>query len=304
MFDCLGGSIWLDGHTIPWEHAKIHVMSHALHYGTSVYEGIRSYGTEMFKGLAHYERLLCSANLLDFQIPYTAEALVDATQTLLDQGNYQWGYIRALAWCGSRSMSVSHRTSNVHTAVMIWERPMPYSQIQYDQGLRLHIAQWKRPHPDSAPVHSKAGGLYMISAMAKRAAELQGFDDALLLDTQGRVAEASSSNIFWVRGGQLFTPFPHSFLRGLTRAFVIEEAKRRGIHVEEGDFRLEDILMAEEMFLTGTAVGIVPVASIDTGTACHVFSPGSITRQIQAWYHEALPLHALKGQDALQSVTG
>lgn len=291
MFDCLEGSIWLDGRILPWEDAKIHVMTHALHYGTSVYEGIRSYRQEMFQGLAHYQRLLHSAELLDFHIPYTAETLLHATQQLLDHGNYQLGYIRALSWCGSQSMSVSHRTSNVHTAIMVWERPMPYSAIQYEQGLDLHVARWRRPHPDSAPVHSKAGGLYMISAMAKRTAELEGFDDAVLLDTQDRVAEASSSNLFCVRDQQLITPFPHSFLKGLTRAFVMEEAARKGIRVEEQDFGLEVLLEAQEVFLTGTAVGIVPVASINTGAGRHVFTPGAITRNIQAWYQEALPVH-------------
>ena len=151
MFDRLEGSIWLDGRILPWEEAKIHVMTHALHYGTSVYEGIRSYGKEMFEGLAHYQRLLRSAELLDFQIPYTAETLLHATQQILDQGNYQWGYIRALSWCGSQSMSVSHRASNIHTAIMLWERPMPYTALQYEQGLHLHVAQWRRPHRTSCP---------------------------------------------------------------------------------------------------------------------------------------------------------
>jgi branched-chain amino acid aminotransferase len=290
MFDCLEGVIWLDGRILPWEEAKIHVMTHALHYGTSVYEGIRSYENVMFEGLAHYQRLLRSAELLDFHIPYTAETLFQATQQLLDQGKYTLGYIRALSWCGSQSMSVSHRASNIHTAIMVWERPMPYSPAQYAQGLHLHMARWRRPHPDSAPVHSKAGGLYMISAMAKRAAELQGFDDAVLLDTEGRVAEATSSNLFCVRDQRIITPFPHSFLKGLTRAFVMEEAARRGVPVEERDFGLDQLLNAQEVFLTGTAVGIVPVASIHTGAGRHVFTPGPMTRQVQAWYEAALPV--------------
>ena len=293
MFDELEGSIWLDGRILPWSEAKLHVMTHALHYGTSVYEGIRSYGTQMFKGLSHYQRFLRSAELLDFKVPYTAQALLDATQALLDQGNYQWGYIRALSFCGSQTMTVSHRTSNIHTAIMVWERPMPYSAAQYEHGLNLHVAQWRRPHPQSAPVHSKAGGLYMISAMAKRAAELQGFDDAVMLDTEGRVAEASSSNLFCVRDQRLITPFPHSFLKGLTRAFVMETAARNGISVDEQDFGLETMLGAQEVFLTGTAVGIVPVASIDTGAGRHVFTKGPITRKVQEWYLAALPKHGV-----------
>ena len=295
MFDQLEGCIWIDGCIIPWREAKVHLMTHALHYGTSVYDGLRSYHNSVLHGIPHYERFLRSAQLLDFTIPYDARTLLDATQQLLHQGKYTFGYIRALAWCGSQSMLVSHRFANVHTAIMIWERPMPYSAKQYMEGLKLHLSSWQRPHPKSAPVHSKAAGLYMISAMAKRTAELNGFDDALLLDTQNRIAEASSSNIFFVRDGKLETPIPHSFLKGLTRAFVIESALAEGIEVLEKDFYLPHFEDVEEVFLTGTAVGIVPVASIQTEDKLYQFRPGTITRAIQKLYEDALPTCEKKG---------
>ncbi|WP_035545311.1 aminotransferase class IV [Holospora elegans] len=290
MFDQLKGNIWLDGKVVPWHEARIHVMTHALHYGTGVYEGLRSRKGKLFHGKEHYQRLLQSAELLDFKIPYSVLELENATQLLLNKTYYDFGYIRALAWCGSQSMFVSHRHSNVHTAVMVWERPMPYSAHQYRNGLNLHLSSWRRPDPRSAPVHSKASGLYMISAMAKRTSELEGFDDALLLDTKERIAEASSSNIFFVQNGELQTPFPHSFLKGLTRAFVIEQAKMKKISVTEKDIFLHDLPSMEAAFLTGTAVGIVPVASVDTPFGLYTFCPDSITRVIQELHQKAFGL--------------
>ncbi|ETZ06781.1 putative branched-chain-amino-acid aminotransferase [Holospora obtusa F1] len=290
MFDQLEGNIWLDGAILAWNQAKIHIMTHALHYGTSVYEGIRSRNGVLFRGFLHYQRFLESANLLDFQIPYSVCQLVQATQLLLDATHYHFGYVRALAWCGSQSMFVSHRQSNVHTAIMIWERPMPYSTKHYEKGLHLHISSWRRPDPRSAPVHSKASGLYMISAMAKRTAELKGFDDAVLLDTQDRIAEASSSNIFFVKDGKLLTPFPHSFLKGLTRAFVIEQAKKRGIDVQETDIFLSDLPLMDSAFLTGTAVGIVPIASILSDSKVYKFYPDTVTRNLQLIHKETFDL--------------
>ncbi|WP_104206665.1 aminotransferase class IV [Holospora curviuscula] len=287
MFDQLEGNIWLDGKIIPWNSAKVHIMTHALHYGTSVYEGIRSRNTTLFRAPLHYRRFQQSAAFLDFEVPYSISTLVNATQLLLDAGHYNFGYIRALAWCGSKSMVVSHRNSNVHTAIMIWERPMPYPPQIYQHGVTLHLASWRRPCPSSAPVHSKASGLYMISAMAKRRAELEGFDDAILLDTKDRIAEASSSNIFFVREGTLQTPFPHSFLKGLTRAFVLEQAKEEGIPVIENDIYMSDMPSMEACFLTGTAVGILPVASVRTAECLYQFKPDSITKRLQILHQKA-----------------
>ena len=290
MFDKLEGNIWLDGKIIPWDSARIHIMTHALHYGTSVYDGLRSRKTTVFRGYLHFQRFLKSATLLDFEIPYDIPTLIQGTQTLLDTGEYNFGYIRALAWCGSQSMLVSHRQANVHVAVMIWERPMPYPFEIYQTGLNLHLATWRRPCASSAPVHSKAAGLYMISAMAKRKAELEGFDDAVLLDTQNRIAEATSSNIFFVNKGMLYTPLPHSFLKGLTRGFVIEQAHKEGITIIEKDMYIADLSSMEAAFLTGTAVGIVPIASIQADGNVYKFQPDATTRKLQALYQEAFSI--------------
>lgn len=280
MFDDLPGSIWLDGKIVSWKDARIHVMTHALHYASSVYEGLRAYGDKLLKAHQHYERFHQSANYLDFEIPYAIEELIEATEFLVKQGNYGQGYVRAIAWCGSKKMTVSHNGANVHVAIAVWERPVNYTESQFKNGIRMNISNWYRPDPKTAPVHSKASGLYMISSMSKRSSELLGFDDALMLDYQGNIAEASSSNIFLVIDGKLFTPKPECFLNGITRRTCLDIARKLNINVYETTLTLDDLDRAQEVFLTGTAIEILPVGNIEGNGKAWQFRPAGVTNAI------------------------
>ncbi|MDJ1407291.1 MAG: branched-chain amino acid transaminase [Candidatus Midichloria sp.] len=280
MFDDLPGSIWLDGKIVSWKDARIHVMTHALHYASSVYEGLRAYGGKLLKAHQHYERFHQSANYLDFEVPYAIEELIEATEFLIKQGNYDQGYIRAIAWCGSKKMTVSHNGANVHVAIAVWERPVNYTESQFKNGIRMNISNWYRPDPKTAPVHSKASGLYMISSMSKRSSELLGFDDALMLDYRGNIAEASSSNIFLVIDGELFTPKPECFLNGITRRTCLDIARDLNINVYETKLTLDDLDRAQEVFLTGTAIEILSVGSIEGNGKSWQFRPAGVTNAI------------------------
>lgn len=288
MFDELPGFIWLDGKNIPWKDARCHIMTHALHYASSVYEGLRSYDGKIFKSKEHYARFHRSAEYLDFKIPYSEEELMEATQLLVDLGKYQSGYIRAISWCGSKVMTVSHREANVHTAIGIWERPLAYPDHFYSKGIRMNLAEWRRPSPDTAPVNSKASGLYMISSLSKRSSEISGYDDALMLDYQGNIAEATSSNIFIVVDGKICTPLPTCFLNGITRLTCIDIARSLGIDVCETTLTLDDLDNASEVFLTGTAIEILPVGSIESKERTWSFQPGLITRSIYSQYKQLI----------------
>lgn len=278
-------SLWLDGQWIEKEAfgelGSLPVMTHGLHYGTAVFEGLRFYEGRVFQSDRHYQRFGQSARFLDFDIPYSVQALQTVTQELVSGLPYKDGYIRAIAWCGEASMLVSHRLSNIRVAVHAAARPLPYTQDQYQNGLHLTGSCWKRPDPQTAPVHSKAAGLYMTSSMSKKKAEEEGCDDALMLDYKDRIAEATSSNIFFVRDGALLTPFPHSFLKGITRQTCMDLAKDAGIAVQEGDFYIQDLSSMQEVFLTGTAIEIVPVASITLGGQKWSFSAGPMVHWMQ-----------------------
>ncbi|CAK8163144.1 putative branched-chain-amino-acid aminotransferase [Candidatus Xenohaliotis californiensis] len=283
MFSELSGSnLWFNGKIIPWQEANIHIMTHALHYASSVYEGLRSYHGKIFKATEHYQRLHKSAAYLDFQIPYTSEELIEATQQLIIRDKYQYGYIRAIAWCGSKVMTVSHNGADVNVAIGIWERPLTYPSQYYSDGICMNIAQWRRPDPNTAPVHSKTAGLYPISSISKKEAEKQGFKDALMLDYQGNIAEATSSNIFLVINGQLYTPVPKCFLNGITRCTCLQIAKDAGIPTQEITLTLEDLNKAQEVFLTGTAIEILPVGSIVGHNKTWSFKPGLVTHTIRS----------------------
>jgi len=281
MFDKLQGLIWLDGQILKWTDARIHIMTHALHYASSVYEGIRSYNNKLFKAKEHYQRLHVSARYLDFQIPYSTDELIKATEDLLKMQEYKEGYIRAISWCGSNVMTVSHNNANVHTAIAIWERPIDYTQSLYTKGIRMSIADWKRPDPSTAPVHSKAAGLYMTSSMSKKTSELLGFEDALMLDYEGYIAEATSSNVFLVMEDKIFTPIANCFLNGITRKTIIELAKKLDIEVFENKLILEDFDKTTEVFLTGTAIEILPVKSIEGLGKKWSFKPATITSTLR-----------------------
>lgn len=282
MFDNLQGYIWFDGAIIPWSEAKLHVMSHALHYASSVFEGMRAYNSVVFKAKQHYQRLHRSAKYLDFEIIYSPRELIEATNILLKKCSYNHGYIRAISWCGSQQMKISTNNVNVHTAIAIWERPVNYKEEFYTEGIKMNISSWRRPAPDTAPVHSKAAGLYMISSLSKKTSEKLGFNDALMLDYQGYIAEATSSNIFFVIDNKLYTPIADCFLNGITRLTCIDIAKNLGIEIYEAKLSIEHLSKATEVFLTGTAIEILPVGSImdqENNKIWH-FKPSNITYSI------------------------
>ncbi|MCB0308508.1 MAG: branched-chain amino acid transaminase [Bdellovibrionales bacterium] len=281
MFDDMPGFIWMDGQLMPWKDARIHIMTHALHYGSSVFEGVRSYRGKIFKGMEHCERLHASANMLAIKVPYTPFELLKAMELVLSKGQYQNAYIRMLVWCGSKVMTVSNRDIDIHVAIGMWERPLNYPRAYYEEGLKLKVASWRRPDPKSAPVASKAAGLYMISSMSKVDAEINGFNDALMLDLQGRIAEATSSNVFFVIDDILYTPPPECFLNGITRNTVIDLARSIGIGVKESPLTLVDLEKATEGFLTGTAIEILPIGSIEDRPFSWKFKPGPVTQKIR-----------------------
>lgn len=274
--------IWFDGNFVPSSSAMIPIATHALHYASSVFEGIRSYDKTIFKMHEHYERFHKSAQGLGFNLPYSIEELEEATEKLVQEKHCCQLYIRPLAWCGTNKLTVANRGIDVHVAIMAWERPLNPNPA----SVRLTESRWRRPDPATAPVHSKAAGLYMISTMSKNEAEVQGYDDALLLDYRGYIAEASSSNFFIVKDSKLITPIPHSFLNGITRLTVIDLAKGLGIPVEERDFRLEELEGATEAFLTGTAIEILPVSEIQTNQGNFNFKERSIIDRLRQAFHQ------------------
>ncbi|WP_271894942.1 branched-chain amino acid aminotransferase [Candidatus Phyllobacterium onerii] len=261
-FDQLEGFIWMNGEFIRWADAKVHVLTHGLHYASSVFEGERAYGGEIFKLNEHTERLHESARILGFKIPYTVEELNDASRKLLAKQGFQDAYIRPVAWRGSESMGVSAQANKINVAISIWQWPSYFDPAQKLKGIRLDLAEYRRPDPRTAPSKSKAAGLYMICTISKHAAEAKGYADALMLDWRGQVAEATGANVFFVKDGVLHTPTPDCFLDGITRRTVIDLAKRRGYEVIERAIMPEELETFEQCFLTGTAAEVTPVAEI------------------------------------------
>lgn len=257
------GSIWFDGKLIPWRDARVHMLTHALHYGSAVFEGEQVYAGKVFKLTEHSQRLLDSGALLGFDIPYSVEDLDAATQAVLKANHIVNGYVRPLAWRGSEKISVSAPDSFIHVAIAAWDTLPPYGHDARMQGIRMCTSKWVRPAPDVAPFAAKASGLYVTSTLAKHAAEAAGFDDALMLDYRGQVAEATLANIFLVIDGALHTPTPDCFLNGITRQTVIELAHNAGIEVVERAILPAEFSRASEVFVTGTAAEIQPVRSID-----------------------------------------
>lgn len=276
-FDDRDGLVWYDGELVPWRNAKLHVLSHALHYASSVFEGERVYDGTIFKLTEHSERLARSAELLGFSLPCSVDDLDRACEETCRVNGIVDGYVRPVAWRGSEMMGVSAQSTAIHLAIATWPWPSYFSPEARLKGLRLKIAPWRRPSPATAPVHAKAAGLYMICTLSKHAVEREGYDDALMLDWRGLVAEATGANIFMVMDdGRLHTPFPDCFLNGITRQTVIALAQRRGIEVVERQIRPEELADAREVFLTGTAAEITPVGEIEQ----HHFTPGAITRAL------------------------
>ncbi|MCB1883491.1 MAG: branched-chain amino acid aminotransferase [Geminicoccaceae bacterium] len=276
-FDDRDGSIWFNGALVPWRDAKVHVLTHGLHYGSCVFEGERCYAGRIFKSRAHSERLIESGRILGFQVPYTAEELDAAKAATVEANGLADCYVRALAWRGSEMMGVSAQQSKINVAVASWQWGAYY------QDLRLTRAAYDRPAPNTAPIHAKAAGLYMICTVSKHAAEDKGFGDAIMLDYRGFVAETTGANIFLVIDGALHTPLPDCFLNGITRRTVIDIARQRGIEVVERHIRPEELADAQEVFVTGTAAEVTPVRAIDDLT----YQKGPVTEALMDAYREA-----------------
>jgi len=274
-FDDRDGMIWMDGALVPWRDAKLHVLSHGLHYASGVFEGERSYSGNIFKLREHTDRLIASGRILGFEIPYTAEQIDAACREVLAANNLIDGYIRPIAWRGTEQLSVSAQQTKIHLAVACWAWPNLFGADRM-KGVRLGMAPWKRPHPETAPTASKAAGLYMIGTLSKHAAEAAGFDDALMLDWRGRVSEATGANIFFVMDGALHTPTPDCFLDGITRRTVMSIARRHQMTVVERVIEMEELPRATEVFLAGTAAEVTPVREI----AGNLYAPGPITETL------------------------
>ncbi len=279
-FDDRDGVIWLNGAMVPWRDAKVHVLSHGLHYGSCVFEGERVYNGAIFKLTEHSERLQDSARILGFDLPFSVAEIDDACRAVVTANSIGDGYVRPVAWRGSEMMGVSAQATRINVAIASWPWPSYFDPEALKKGIAIKTSPWRRPAPDTAPVHSKAAGLYMICTMSKHAAEDEGFHDALMLDYRGLVAEATGANIFMVKDGRLHTPTPDCFLDGITRRTVIELAKARGIETVSRAIRPEELAEAEEIFLTGSAAEVTPVGRIDDMT----FTPGRISELMMEDY--------------------
>jgi branched-chain amino acid aminotransferase len=256
------GWIWFDGELKPWKDAKIHVLTHGLHYASTVFEGERAYGGEIFKSREHTERLIRSGKQLDFAIPYSIEEIEAAKRLVLEKNGLTDAYVRPVAWRGSEELSVPGRNNKVHLAIASWVWPSYFSVEEKLKGIRLEWSKWKRPSPETIPSHAKAAGLYMICTLSKDAAMANGFADALMLDYRGYVAEATGANVFFIKGDQIVTPLPDCFLNGITRQTVIGLAKEKGFTVTERHMKPEELANYDECFLTGTAAEITPVSLV------------------------------------------
>jgi branched-chain amino acid aminotransferase len=279
-FDQREGIIWYDGKLVPWSDATLHVLSHGLHYASAVFEGERAYGGEIFKITEHSERLRYSAQMLDFEIPYSAAEIDAAKRLVLETNGQKDAYLRPIAWRGSEMMGVSAQNNTIHLAIASWEWPSYFDPAQRLKGIRLDLAEYRRPDPKTAPAGSKAAGLYMICTVSKHKAERKGYADALMLDWQGRVAECTGANIFFITDGKIHTPTPDCFLDGITRRTVIGLAKKRGIQVIERRIMPEEMSNFSECFITGSAAEVTPVGEI----AQWKFTPGAITQQLMEDY--------------------
>jgi len=270
------GVLWLDGELVPWREARLHVLSHGLHYASSVFEGERAYAGRVFRLEAHGRRLRSSCAILDLDCPYTADQLDQAVRAVIANNAIEDGYVRRIAWRGAEQLGVAARATRVHVAIAAWPWPHYFGDQAKERGLRLAFADWRRPDPASAPTRAKASCLYAIGTLAKHAAERAGYDDALMLDWQGRIAEATGANVFFVRDGALHTPVPEGFLDGITRQAVIALARARGLEVIERHVLPEELATFTECFVTGTAAEVMPVRAIGPFS----FAPGAITHAL------------------------
>ena len=281
-YDDRDGWIWFDGKLVPWREANVHILTHAMHYASSVFEGQRAYGGTIFKLREHSERLHRSARLLGFDIPWSIEEIDAACNEVLKANGLIDAYVRPVAWRGSEQMGVTARGTKPHMAIAAWEWGKYFDPAKAEKGIRLDIAPYRRPAPYTAPVHSKAAGLYMIATLSRQHAENRGYDDALMFDWRGQVAEATGANAFFVRDGVIHTPTPDCFLDGITRRTVMDLARRRGIEVVERAIWPEELESFEQMFLTGSAAEVTFVGQAGPWS----FQPGDMSRQLAKDYDE------------------
>jgi branched-chain amino acid aminotransferase len=272
-FDDRDGWIWLDGRFTPWREAKVHVLTHGLHYASAVFEGERMYNGEIWELTAHTERLFKSAEILDFEIPFTVAQIDQACKDTCARNGLTDAYLRPIAWRGTEMIGVSAQNTKIHLAIACWDWPSYFSPEERKKGIRMCWAKYKRPSPETEPVHSKCAGLYMICTISKHLAEKAGFTDAMMLDYRGYVAESTGSNVFFVQDGALHTPTPDCFLNGITRQSLIKLARSKGFEVVERHIRPEELAGFSECFVTGTAAEVTPVSEIGE----YKFRPGNIS---------------------------
>jgi len=281
-FDDRDGWIWFDGKLVPWREANVHVLTHAMHYASSVFEGQRAYGGVIFRLSDHSARLRKSAELLGFDIPWTVEEIDAACNEVVKANGFTDAYVRPVAWRGSEQMGVSPKGTKPHLAIAAWEWGKYFAPEIAAKGLRLDIAPWRRPAPYTAPVHSKAAGLYMIATLSKKHADERGYDDALMFDWRGQVAEATGANAFFIKDGTLYTPTPDCFLNGITRQTVMDLARRHGVEVVEKAIWPEELEGFQQMFITGSAAEVTFIQSAGPWN----FEIGDLSRQLAQDYDD------------------
>ena len=270
------GFIWLDGRFVKWNQAKLHVLSHGLHYASCVFEGARIYNGKIFKLNEHTKRLFLSSKILGFKLPYKEKVINKACEQIVKKQKIKNGYLRPFAWRGSEMMAISAQNTTIHVAIATWEMSTYFDKRKKFNGIKLKTSKWIRPPSNTAPIQAKAAGLYMICTLSKHIAEKKGFDDSLMLDSNGYVAESTGANIFFVKNNKLYTPIADCFLNGITRQTVIKLAKKNNIKIIEKRILPRELLKADEIFLTGTAVEITPISQIDNKK----FNVGEITKKL------------------------
>jgi branched-chain amino acid aminotransferase len=279
-FDDRDGWIWLDGQFTPWREAKVHVLTHGLHYASAVFEGERMYSGVIYRGLEHTQRLFNSAEIMDMKIPFSVEEIEKAKRETCAKNGLDDCYLRPIAWRGSEMIGVSAQNTRIHVAIAVWDWPSYFKPEEKAKGIRLTWAKYKRPSPECAPVHAKAAGLYMICTLSKHAAERDGYADAMMLDYRGYIAEATGANVFFVRDGALHTPTADCFLNGLTRQSVIKIARDKGFEVIERHIQPEELPTFSECFIVGSAAEVTPVSEVGE----HRFRPGNISLSLMDDY--------------------
>ncbi|MCB1436034.1 MAG: branched-chain amino acid aminotransferase [Rhodobiaceae bacterium] len=293
-YDSLDGKIWYDGDLVAWKDAQVHVLTHGLHYGSCVFEGVRAYGGEIFKLEEHTARLHASARILDFEIPFSEDEINAACNEVLRVQGLTDAYLRPVAWRGSEMMGVSAQNNTIHLAIAAWQWPSYFDPAQRLKGIRLDVAEYRRPDPATAPCLAKAAGLYMICTLSKHRAEKRGYADAMMFDWQGRVAECTGANIFFIKDGRIHTPIADCFLDGITRRTAIDLAKRRGFEVIERRIQPEELEGFEQCFITGTAAEVTPVSEIGP----YSFIVGDMTKTLMQDYVDEVQPRAGAGSVA------